>query len=281
VADQSDSQDSVKMPVVESYSQRANPEFEAVMALRTAAKEGAFFLPHLRPGMRVLDVGCGPGSITLGLAEAVSPGEVVGIDFQPSQVAQAQALSAARGVMNTRFEVADVYRLPFPDGSFDAVLAHAVLMHLREPVQALAEMRRVLLRPGGIAGVRDCDWGGRIHAPATPLLEQWYALTIRIRQRNGGNPLMGRHHRRLLLEAGFVRAEASVSVWSAGTPEEIRHCATFLKAQLQGFTSTALAEGWMDQPTVEAVAAEIDAWAGRPDSLYVDTYCEALGYVSG
>jgi SAM-dependent methyltransferase len=250
------------------------------MARRTAAKEGAFFLQHLRPGMRVLDVGCGPGSITLGLAEAVYPGEVVGIDQQSSQVAQAQALAAKRDVNNMRFEVADVYRLPFPDQSFDAVLAHAVMMHLREPVRALEELRRVL-RPTGIVGVRDCDWGGRIHAPETPLLEQWYALTIKIRQHNGGNPFMGRHQRRLLLEAGFVRTEASVSVWTAGKSEEIRHCATFLKAQLRGFASTALAEGLMDQPTVEAVAAEMDAWAERPDALYVDTYCEALGWLNG
>jgi len=277
--DQPNSQDSEATPVAENYSQRANPGFETVMALRTAAKEGAFFLPYLRSGMRVLDVGCGPGSITLGFAEAVAPGEAVGIDFQPSQVAHAQALSVARGVMNTRFEVADAYRLPFPDDSFDAVFAHAVLWHLREPVKALVEMRRVL-RPGGIVGIRDCDWGGRIHAPMTPLLEEWYALTIRIRQHNGGNPFMGREQRRLLLEAGFVRTEASVSAWTAGTLEETQHCATFLKAQLQGFASTALAEGWMDQPTVEAVAAEIDTWAARPDALYVDTYCEALAFVS-
>jgi SAM-dependent methyltransferase len=187
---------------------------------------------------------------------------VVGVDLQPSQVAQAEELSAARGVMNVRFEVADVYRLPFPDGSFDAVFAHVVLMHLREPVRALAEMRRVLRR-GGIAGVRDSDWGGRIYAPRTALLEQWYALTVRIRQRNGGDPFMGRHHRRLLLDAGFARAKASVSVWTAGTPEETRHRAAFLKAQLKGLAPTALGEGWMDQTMVEAVAAEIDAWAER------------------
>jgi SAM-dependent methyltransferase len=181
--------------------------------------------------------------------------------------------------MNVRFEVADVYRLPFPDGSFDAVFAHAVLMHLREPVRALLEVRRVL-RPGGIAGVRDSDWGGRIHAPATPLLEQWYALTVRVRQRNGGDPFMGRHHRRLLLEAGFARAEASVSVWSDGTLEKTRRRASFLKAQLQGFAPTALAEGWMDQRTVEAVGAEFDAWAELPDALYVETLYEAIGWVS-
>ena len=192
----------------ESYPQRANPVFEAEMALRTASQEAAFFLPSLRPGMRVLDLGCGPGSITVGIAEAIAPGEVVGVDLQSEQVEQARALGVARGVMNARFEVADVYRLPFPDGSFDAAFAHVVLMHLREPVRALAEMRRVL-RPGGFAGVRDSDWGARLHAPATPLLEKWYALTIRVRQCNGGDPFMGRHHRRLLLEAGFARAEAT------------------------------------------------------------------------
>src|SRR5215831_13844206 len=99
------SQGSTSMPAVESYSHRGNPAFEAEMALRTAAKEGAFFLPFLRPGMRVLDLGCGPGSITLGLAEAVAPGEAIGVDLQPSQVAQAQALSVAWGVTNARFEV--------------------------------------------------------------------------------------------------------------------------------------------------------------------------------
>jgi len=61
---------------VKNYSQHANPAFEERLALRTAAKEGAFFMPFLRPGMRVLDVGCGPGSITLGLAEKAAPGEV-------------------------------------------------------------------------------------------------------------------------------------------------------------------------------------------------------------
>ena len=276
--EQSSSHDPVMTPATERYSQRANPAFEAIMALRTLTKEGAFFRPHLHPGMRVLDVGCGPGSMTLGLAEAVAPGEAVGVDFQPSQVAQAQALSASRGIINTRFEVANAYELPFPDDSFDAVFAQALLWHLREPLHALAEMRRVL-RPGGIVGVRECDWGGRIHAPATPLLEQWYGLTVKIRQHNGGDPFIGRHLRGLLIEAGFARPEASVSVWSAGTPEEVQLCAAFLKAQLNGFASTALAEGWMDQPTIEAVAAEIEAWAGRPDALYVDTYCEACGHV--
>ena len=73
MADPSLSQTSAAIPAAESYSQRANSDFEAQLALRTAAKEGAFFLPHLQPGMRLLDIGCGPGSITLGLAESRRP----------------------------------------------------------------------------------------------------------------------------------------------------------------------------------------------------------------
>src|SRR5215471_8470817 len=102
-------------PGKEVYAQHDNPAFEACLATRTAAQEAAFFLPHLHPGMRMLDVGCGPGSITLGLAEVVAPGEVVGIDMQQSQVQQARDLAVERGFANVRFEVGDAYHLPFPD----------------------------------------------------------------------------------------------------------------------------------------------------------------------
>ncbi len=263
----------------EFYSHQGSATFEAELGKRTASQDAAFLLPHLRAGMRVLDAGCGPGSITLGLATAVAPGEVIGIDAQPSLVDQARALAVQRGVTNVRFEVANVYDLPFPDGSFDAALANSVLEHLREPVRALKELRRVL-RPGGIAGVRDADRGGRIFAPETPLLQQWFSLTERVRQHNGMNLNIGRHHRRLLLEAGFVRAEAGASIRSWGSLEETRQWAVFLKGQLPRLAKTALAEGWIDQATVDAIAAEIDAWGERPDAFHAGTRCETLGWVS-
>ena len=264
-------------PAAEVYSQQANPAFEATLAARTASRDAAFFVPHLRPGMQLLDVGCGPGSITLGLAEVVAPGRVVGIDIQSLQVEQARARAAARGVATARFEIADVYRLPFPDDSFDAAFANGVLMHLREPARALGELHRVL-RPGGIVGVRDPDFGASLYAPMTPRLEQWLAMRVQVRQHNGGDPFLSRHYRRLLLEAGFVRAEASASVDSAGAPEETCGHAAFLEAQLQGFARTAMAEGWMDQATVDAVAAEVNAWAHRPDAFAATTWCEAVGW---
>jgi ubiquinone/menaquinone biosynthesis C-methylase UbiE len=114
------------------------------MERRTAASHAAFFLPHLRPGMSLLDCGCGSGTITVGLAEAVAPGQVTGVDLGESHIEWAVSLAAEHGLTSARFQVASVYELPFPDSSFDAVFAHAIFEHLKDPLKALEEMRRVV-----------------------------------------------------------------------------------------------------------------------------------------
>lgn len=267
------------MSAAEFYSQQSNPAFETELAARTATRDAGFLLPFLRPGMQLLDVGCGPGSITLDFAERVAPGQVVGIDIQSAMVERARALAATRLVANVRFEIADIYRLPFADGTFDAVFANGVLMHLRKPEHALAEVRRVL-RSGGIAGIRDPDFGAMLHVPTTPLLDRWLALRVKVRQHNGGNPFLSRLYRRLMLEAGFARVKASAAVHSGGFPDETRRHAVFLKAQLSGLARTAISQGWMDQPMVEQVAAEIDAWAQRPDAFSATMWCQTIGWAS-
>ena len=264
-------------PEREAYTYRATPAFDALLTARTAEREAAFFLPHLRPGMRLLDVGCGPGTITFGLAEAVAPGECVGLDLRSDVVALARDAADDRGAANVRFGAGSVYELPFPDAAFDAAFAHAVLMHLREPVRALAELRRVL-RPGGLVGVRDMDHGAHLVYPASPLRERFYALRGRVQQHNGGDPFLGRTYRRLLLEAGFARAEAGATANCAGSPVETRRLAALARAQLVGIAPTALAEGWADQATLEAIPADFDAWAERPDAFYAVVACHAIGW---
>ncbi|HLZ25375.1 MAG TPA: methyltransferase domain-containing protein [Ktedonobacterales bacterium] len=210
--------DQAAAPAREVYFHQDNTAFTAELARRTAAEEAPFLLPHLHPGMRLLDVGCGPGAITLGLAAAVAPGETVGIDLQPGQVEQARARAAAAGVATVRFEVGSVYELPFPAASFDAVYANSVLFHLREPRRALTEMRRVL-RPGGVVGIRDPDNATELLAPTTPLLDESYHLRLRVRQHQGGSPFYARQQRALLLQAGFSRCIGSADAVYAGDPQ--------------------------------------------------------------
>ena len=137
----------------ENYSFADSPTFHQKFSQRTAEVNAGFFLHHLRPGINLVDCGCGTGSITAGLAESISPGEVTGIEISASDVDLARERAKKGGHTNLRFEVADIYELPLPDESVDAVFFHAILGHLNDPVRALREAHRVL-KPGGVVGVR-------------------------------------------------------------------------------------------------------------------------------
>ncbi len=148
----------------ESYSVGYDQAAAEFFGRRRANTHAAFFLPHLRAGMRLLDGGCGPGTITIDLAKLVAPAELVGIDIEPSQIELARTTAAERGTSNVRFDVGDLYSLPFPDESFDAVFLHGVLEHLRDPLRGLREVLRVLKR-GGVLGARHADFGGFLLEP--------------------------------------------------------------------------------------------------------------------
>jgi len=263
----------------EAYALRGSADFAGFMAAtRSAAAQAAFVRPHLRPGMTLLDCGCGPGSITVGLAELVAPGAVTGVDTDPAQVTRARALAAARGVATVRFEEASVYALPFPDGAFDAVFSHALLEHLQHPVAALREMRRVAA-PAGVVGVRTRDWEGLLLAPAEPALLESVALWERLSRHTGGDPRRGKQLRGLLRAAGFARAEVSASYDCHATPATTQQWATFWAAELRGTMGARLrALGWTDRATLEGMAAAWTAWAARPDAFLARAFCEAVAW---
>ncbi|MEU3316469.1 methyltransferase domain-containing protein [Streptomyces sp. NPDC006662] len=189
---------------------------------RTAANSAAYLIGELRPGMRLLDVGCGPGTITADLADLVGPGgRVTAVDAAPDVLDQAAAYAAERGVEGAvDFAVADVHALEFPDDTFDVVHAHQVLQHVGDPVRALREMRRVC-RPGGIVAVRDADYAAMTWYPATPGLEEWLELYRRVARANGGEPDAGRRLLSWARAAGFTEVRASATAWCYATPEEV------------------------------------------------------------
>jgi len=168
---------------------------------RTAETHAGFFLPQLQPGWRVLDAGCGPGTITLGLARAVRPGQVTGIDVEDSQFAGAREQAAREG-LSVEFRQASIYELPFPDGAFDAVFSHAVFEHLSDPSRALVELRRVL-KPEGWIGVRAGDLGGLLIDAASDSPAQALGAYLANQKSDSKDPNIGRKLGRLLRQAGF------------------------------------------------------------------------------
>ncbi|HEX4218534.1 MAG TPA: methyltransferase domain-containing protein, partial [Acidimicrobiales bacterium] len=134
---------------------------------RTAENSAAYLLDHVVPGTALLDVGCGPGTITIDLAKRVAPGPVVGIDASAPVLEKAARRAEEEACTNVTFRVGDVTHLELEDGSFDVVHAHQVLQHLPDPVAALREMRRVC-RPGGIVAARDADYAAMTWFPEDP-----------------------------------------------------------------------------------------------------------------
>jgi ubiquinone/menaquinone biosynthesis C-methylase UbiE len=224
---------------------------------RSLANCGDFLLPHLRAGMTVLDCGCGPGVLTLGLAEHVTPGRVLGIDLQPAAISQAQTSAAASGITNVEFQQADVYALPFPDATFDAVFSHALVTHLREPVLALDEARRVL-KPGGVIGVAENDGDACVSSPPGSPAERWWALFLRVMEHNGGNRQYARHLRGALLKAGFERVEGNAGAEVYGTSDGLRMLAAGFAAVARrpDFIRTVVSQGW-------ATRRSSTNWRGR------------------
>jgi ubiquinone/menaquinone biosynthesis C-methylase UbiE len=179
----------------------------AVFAQRTG-EVAAFLTPHLRPAMRLIDCGCGPGSITADLAKIVAPGQAIGIDLRENALTQGRTLARQRGIPNLAFEAASIQSLPFVDASFDAAFTCAVLQHLTAPVAALREIRRVP-KPGGVIGIVDGSSTITFRYPTNPLLEAFDKLRGLEREYNTSHPSDAFQLRVLLREAGFERTQAS------------------------------------------------------------------------
>ncbi len=244
---------------------------------RTAAILAAYLLPHLQPGMRMLDIGCGPGSISVGLAAAVGPGEFYGIDMEASQVDLATAAAREAGLSNTRFQVADALDLPFSDNHFDAVHCCQFLMHIPDTMAALAEIKRVL-KPGGVLGARDAMVEHDFYEPNIGDLYGISEMFSAVMTSNGGHPQMGRELRARFTEAGFVDVESTGSVQSWGSPSGIAFLVNDLLWHLDPpFADTAISRGFATREEIEGWRKALDEWKDHPGAFAGWPFGQAVG----
>lgn len=251
-----------------------------------------YLLPHLRPGMRVLDVGCGPGSITVDLAEEIGAGagpdgtaaEVIGLDRAEAALEAARALAAERTAPRAplSFVADDVYALPFEDASFDLVHAHQVLQHLVDPVAALREMARVA-KPGGLVAVRESDYRAMSWFPALPELDRWMDVYQAVARGNRAEPNAGRHLRAWVHAAGLEETTATGSTMTYADAAAVRFWGeTWSERALRSsFAEQALAGGHATQDELEAISAAWTRFGAHPDGWFSIPNAELVARVGG
>lgn len=234
---------------------------------RSAETYADFFLPHLNPQARVLDVGCGDGEITIGLAAYA--GAVVGVDLDDDFAAATE---------NVTFQQGSVYELPFADGEFDAAFAHSMLETLERPVDALAELRRVL-RPGGVVGVASVEYSGLIlTGPHAELLRRFYAVREQLWLLGGDDPYRGRELRGLLHAAGFADVEATTKSIPYGTDDAVHSFGRDRAEQVPGdYTDAALEHGLATEAELADMEKAWLEWADSPAAYLAFAWCRAVG----
>jgi ubiquinone/menaquinone biosynthesis C-methylase UbiE len=230
---------------------------------RTVENSCPHLLPYLNnPSLKILDVGCGPGTITVDLAIRLPQGFVYAIDPSAEVIEKARKHAQEQGVTNVRFEVGDIFNWKALDGveeaSFDVVHAHQVLQHLQDPLGAMKQMKQ-LVKPGGVLAVRDCIYEAMDWWPEQAGMHKWKNLYIKVAQGLGAFPNMGKMLHAIALQAGFPRADidAGIGTWTFSTPEERAFwCGLWADRTVQSdYKQRALDSGFATEADLEEIAA--------------------------
>ena len=227
-----------------------------------------YLAPFLKPGLRVLDVGCGPGLVSALLAEAVVPGEVHGIDMEPSQIEMARHYTAELGWDNVSFHVADVVDLPFEDGFFDVVCCNDVLAYVPDTGGALSEIKRVL-KSGGVVGCRELIVDSCFAHPELGFMSRGLEVFADLLAADDGHPRIGKDLKMRLDEEGFEDILVSGSFNVYDTADEIEMFYEMVKGWFLSIDISEAAKkyGAATDRLFANIGMAYDEWKGKPGAL--------------
>ena len=234
-------------------------------------------MPRIHEESRILDVGCGPATITLDLARLASAGSVVGLDRSEAVIREARAAAEQTNVTNLELTVGDVYSLDYEPGTFDVVHAHQVLQHLSDPVAALREMSRVC-EPDGLIAVRDSDYSGFTWYPAVPEIDDWLALSREVAHGNGAEPDAGRRLKGWALAAELDVVASTAGVWCFSSPDDVAWWGGMWAERVvgSGMAEQAIERGLSSAEDLERLAQGWRHWAASPDAWFAVLHGELL-----
>jgi ubiquinone/menaquinone biosynthesis C-methylase UbiE len=247
------------------------------MTSRTADGHGAFLLPYLKPGMRLLDCGCGPGTLTYGFARYVAPGEAIGIDRETTQSDRVSQTADRDGITNLRFEQGDVYGLPFEDETFDVVFASAVLGSVTDAGNVVREMIRVL-KPGGIIGLKEFDHDGDLVWPLPPMIKKSIEHYHALRAHNGHGPSAGKRLKEFMVDNGCEVDYVNAYYDQQTTAEELIPYVERNNRLFREVLGPQYFElGWTTPEEMEECIEEWRRFARNPAAIYLAAWIEAVG----
>ncbi len=245
---------------------------------RRLADDAKFLVPLLEKGMCVVDAGCGPGSMTLGIAEQVAPGWVIGVDTKADRLATAYHLIRESNLENVHVHIGDAAALAIRAGTVDVVFANGLIEHLDAPAVAVEAFSRVL-KAGGLVALRSPDWGAIILEPTSPTLLASIDLRNCWQRHHRGEPQAGRKLKGLLHAAGFsditVRAEAVNEA-----PADFRD---YMHRILRDPELETLSKryGWANSAELSDMISAWTTWATHPDAFVSSFWCHAIARKNG
>lgn len=254
---------------------------------RTAENSAKHLLPYIKPGQKILDIGCGPGTITSSFAALVGPhGSVIGVDASEDVIAQAS--DKFDEVSNVSFEAADASHLRFPAGSFDVVHAHQVLQHVttENAIAILKEMHRVVKKPGGVISLREGDITSTTMWPHNDLYSSFLDVYLRTTRAAGANPQFAQTMHVTLRQAGFKKEDVTIGgsglIYGAGNDEQAKWWGDSWcgRCQQSGLAQNAIEGGHASPEQMESFAKMWSDWGRSQDAWWAMLNTEIIIQVS-
>jgi len=258
------------MDYVHGYSNRENSRLHDQANTLTELLHHDTIYP---PGSRVLEAGCGVGAQTVILARNSPEASIISIDISNESIEKARQLADNEGLKNVAFQVADIFELPFKDETFEHVFICFVLEHLKNPLDALQSVKRVLKKGGSIT-VIEGDHGSCYFYPRSEEGMRTIKCLIDIQELLGCNSLIGRELYPLLNRAGFknVRISPRMVYVDSSKPDLVEgFTKNTFNAMVEGIREQALQFQLIDEKTWDKGISDLYRAAGQ-DGTFCYTF---------